>query len=84
MKEPVAGPEGGKKRGAETAKNRHTGADQDIGPAGICRKIGDFVRIMANLRKRQNTKPPGDAKKIPKFYRQRFRAEFGMPTSVIS
>ena len=52
--------EGGEKgvtgeKGPKRRKNLNTGADQCIGPAESCAKIGDLVRIMGEFLKRENT-----------------------------
>ena len=67
MKKPVAGPEGGKKgsrgkRGLKRHKNRSPGAIQGFGPVGLCREMGDFVRIMGKFLKRENSFPDRFAK----------------------
>jgi hypothetical protein len=56
------------KRGRKQHKSPNPGADQGVGPAGSCRKIGFFVTLMANFRRRENTRPASDAKKIPIFF----------------
>jgi len=60
----VEGAGGRTKGGAETVKIRSTGADHGVGLVGSCREIGNFVRIMVNLLKRENTHSFHFAKKI--------------------
>jgi hypothetical protein len=48
--------------GLKACENRSSGADQCVGPAASCREMGDFVRIMENNLKRENSHPSRFAK----------------------
>ena len=50
------------KRGLKRRNNRSPGGIQGVGPAGSCGGIGDFVRIMGEFLKLENSSPVRFAK----------------------
>jgi hypothetical protein len=72
---------GREKRGLKRCKNRSIRADQGVGPAGSCREMGNFIRIMGNLLKGENTYPFGDAKIIVKIFPMATKSP-GLPTPI--